>query len=51
MPRLTPARIESAMMVLEELREDFHEDGMESEAETMNEAHYLVQEYDANRYD
>lgn len=37
--------LETCFRVLEELREQFDDDGMTSERDLINEAHYLVQEY------
>lgn len=39
------AAFSQTLSVLEDLRDMFHEEGMESEAKTINEAHCLVQEY------
>lgn len=38
-------RKETAFSVLEDLRESLREDNMDDEADVLNEAHYLIQEY------
>lgn len=43
---ITTDEIDTAFRVLEMVRESLAEDGMRSEASTINEAHYLVQQYD-----
>lgn len=43
---ITTDEIDTAYRVLETVRENLAADGMRSEASTINEAHYLVQQYD-----
>lgn len=43
---ITTDDIDTAFRVLETVREDLASDGMRAEASTVNEAHYLVQQYD-----
>lgn len=43
MTELTKGDIETTYKVLETLREEFADEGMVNEAETMDNAHYLVQ--------
>lgn len=39
-------RLEDTYWVLEYLREEFREDGMDDEADVLNEAHGLIQEFE-----
>ena len=43
---ITVSDIHATYKVLEQIREDFLEDGMKSEAELINDAHYYVQEFE-----
>jgi hypothetical protein len=45
---LTVTEIVSSYKVLESLRERFEQEGMQDEADVMNEAHYLVQLFHEN---
>lgn len=45
---ITIQQIDAAYAVLEQLRENFQKRDIDSLADTMNEAHYLVQQYERN---
>lgn len=45
---LTMTEIAFSYEVLESLREHFEQEGMQDEADVMNEAHYLVQHFHEN---
>ena len=45
---LTMTEIVFSYEVLESLREHFEQEGMQDEADVMNEAHYLVQHFHEN---
>jgi hypothetical protein len=46
-PELTAEEVQTAYKVLEIVREDYNEAGMVSEEQCVNNAHVLVQEFDA----